>query len=526
MIVKQLFFGENGREKLITGIEKISGAVKSTLGPAGNTAILESENHIGGFTVTKDGVTVAKAINLEDPVENMAVQMVRQAADRTATVAGDGTTTSVVLTEAIIKEAINSIKEDNNTIEVLRNITTISQEMDKQLAKMSKKVSGKKLVDVATVSANNDKVIGSMIAEVYSKVGMVTVENSQTSDTYFEIIDGIKIDRGFSSKYFVNDHKKNECVLDNPYVLITDHEISNLQNLEGILAPIIQNNRSLLIIGQLDAKSLATINLNVAKGNLKACNIIPPQFGYKKEEVLTDLAIALGGHYYSERTGDNLALVELSGLGRAAKVIVGQDSTTVIPLNEENPALDEHLDKLKESRSLSTNPRDIEFIDERIANINGGIGIIYVGANSDIEQKELRDRIDDSVCAVRAAIEDGILPGGGVALINVCRHIKDSEDTDMNTAVEIMMNAVMEPFRQIIRNAGIDPNSIGVNMVGKGDGYGFNVKTKEYGDMISMGIIDPAKVTKNALKNAVSVATTILNSSVIVTNIRDYAGSK
>jgi chaperonin GroEL len=221
-----------------------------------------------------------------------------------------------------------------------------------------------------------------------------------------------------------------------------------------------------------------------------------------------------------------LALVELSGLGRAAKVIVGQDMTTIIPLNEENPALDEHIAKLNESRSLSTNPRDIEFIDERIANINGGIGIIYVGANSDIEQKELRDRIDDSVCAVRAAIEEGILPGGGIALINVCRHIKDSEDTDMNTAVEIMMNAVMEPFMQIINNAGIDPMSISLNIIGKGDGYGFNVKTKQYGDMMSMGIIDPAKVTKNALKNAVSVATTILNSSVIVTNIREYEGNR
>ena len=526
MIVKQLFFGEQGRSKLIEGINKISSAVKSTLGPSGNTVVLESENHIGGFTVTKDGVTVAKAINLEDPVENMAVQMVRQAADRTATVAGDGTTTSVVLTQAIISEAMKSISSDNNVTDVLRNINTISKELDKSLSKMSKKVSGKKLVDVATVSANNDKNIGQMIAEVYAQVGMVTVENSSTSDTYYDVIDGIKIDRGFSSKYFVNDHKKNECVLDNPYVLITDHEISNLQNLEGILAPIIQNNRSLLIIGQLDAKALATINLNVAKGNLKACNIIPPQFGYKKEEILTDLAIALGGKYYSEKTGDNLALVDMSGLGRASKVIVGQDTTTIIPVNEDNYALDEHISKLKESRSLSTNPRDIEFIDERIANINGGIGIIYVGANSDIEQKELRDRIDDAVCAVRAAIEEGILPGGGIALINASKYIKDSDDVDMQTAVEIIMNALIEPFRQIVRNAGLDPYSIGTNIHNKPVGYGFNVKTREYGDMISMGIIDPAKVTKNALKNAVSVATTIISSSVIVTNIRDYGSNR
>ena len=288
MIVKQVYFGDEGQKKLKNGIKIIAGAVKSTLGARGRTVLIESENHVGGITVTKDGVTVAKSINLYDPTENLAVMMMRQAADKTSTVAGDGTTTSIVLAEAIINAADNHVDSNTNVIEVIREINDITASVVARLSKVSKKVTGKKLYDVASISSNNDKQIGKMISDAFSEVGMVTVENSMNSETHVEIISGMKIDRGYTSKYFINDHKKQECVLDNPYVLITDHEINNLSNLESILAPIVSQGRSLLIIGTLGQNAVNTLNVNVAQGKIKACNIIPPSFGYRKKDLLEE----------------------------------------------------------------------------------------------------------------------------------------------------------------------------------------------------------------------------------------------
>ena len=361
-----------------------------------------------------------------------------------------------------------------------------------------------------------------MISYAFNEVSVVTVENSQTPNTNVEIISGMKIDRGFSSKYFITDQKKQECILENPYVLITDHDISNILNIEKVIAHVISTNRSLLIIGELSPSALNTLNLNVIQGKIKACNIMPPSFGYRSKDLLFDLSVSLGGTYFSEDTGYDLSLVEVEDLGRASRVIVSKDMTLFMPMDDTADAVKKNIDILKESINETNDINEKNFINERIANMSGGIGVIYVGALSDIEQKEKKDRIDDAVCAVKAALEDGVLPGGGIALMDAF----DVEFPDVSTtAQKIMMTVVSSPFRQIVNNAGKDSNLILENMP-LGRNIGYDVKNECYGDMISLGIIDPTKVTRNALMNAVSVATTIMSTDAIITNVRDYESSK
>ncbi len=521
MIVKEIHFGDEGQKKLKSGIKKIAGAVKSTLGARGRTVLIESENHVGGITVTKDGVTVAKSINLYDPTENLAVIMMRQAADKTATVAGDGTTTSIVLAEAIIDAADKYISPDHNVTEVIRKINSITKNVVSNLEKRSKKVSGRRLYDVASISANNDQEVGKMIGDAFSEVSLVTVENSMNSETRVEIINGMRIERGYTSPYFVNDQKKQECILENPYVLICDHEINNISNLEKILAPIVSQGRSLLIIGNLGPNALQTLNVNVYQGKIKACNIMPPSFGYRQKDLLKDLAVALGGTYFSEDTGDDLSIINLIDLGRASKIIVKKDMTVFMHHAEFKEDIDNHLSELNVMINQTDDQVEREFLRERIANISGGIGVIYVGAQSDIEQKEKRDRIDDAVYAVMAALEEGILPGGGIALAECASLIDDNDDV----ASKIMYDALIAPFNQILINAGKNPKSIALNMF-ENKGWGYDVKNEVAGDMIKMGIIDPTKVTKNALLNAVSVATTIMSTNAIITNVRADESTK
>ncbi len=519
MIVKQVHLGDSGQEKLRAGIKKIAGAVKSTLGARGRTVLIESENHVGGITVTKDGVTVAKSINLYDPTENLAVMMMRQAAEKTATMAGDGTTTSIVLAEAIIDAAERYIDEDSNVTEVIREINSIAERIDAKLKKRSKKVSGRRLRDVATISANNDRKVGEMIAGAFEEVEMVTVENSMNSETYVDIIKGMRIERGYTSKYFVTDQKKQECVMENPYVLITDHEISNLANIESILKPIVAQGKPLLIIGELSQNVLNTLNVNALQGKIKVCNIIPPNFGYRQKELLEDLAVALGGTYFSDDTGDDLSVIQLGDLGRAAKIVVRKDMTVIMHDEEMGDTITDHVEVLKKVVWTTDQKEERDFLQERIANLSGGIGVIHVGALTDIEQKEKRDRIDDAVCAVQAAIEGGILPGGGIALLN-CMDLSDGD----GVASSIVRSALIAPFNQILGNAGVD-GSVAVKDLVK-DGVGYDVRNDKVGDMIKMGIIDPANVTRNALENAVSVATTIMSTSSIITNVRDNGDTK
>lgn len=516
---KELHFDKQGREKLLEGITKMSKTVKSTLGPLGNTVMMESMNHTRGMIITKDGVTVAKEIEFEDPVENLAVKMMKEASDRTATSAGDGTTTAIVLTEAIIKEGMRLIdREPNiNTSQLARDISKISEDVIKSLDKSSKKVSGDTLRDVATISTNNDKDLGKMIADAYSdlgKDGKLTVENSKTEDTYIDITKGIKIDRGYSSKLFINNQRNDECILDDVHILMTDMEITNILQIEGVLKPIINQNKKLLIIGNCASNVTNTLAANVMQNNLKLCNIIPPSFGYKTNELMGDIALAVGAKYFSESQGDNIGMLSMDDLGHADKIVVGKNETIIIKESERTEDIQTRIEELKVQRDNNTNKNEKDFIDERISLLTGKVGVIYVGANSDIEQKEKYDRVEDAVCAVRSAIEEGILPGGGIALLRCAEDLGDGHASD------VLYGALIAPIEQILTNAGEDVKEIRDKVCSCADvpkNYGYDVKNKVYGDMYEMGVIDPAKVTKNALKNAVSVATTILSTNAIVT---------
>ena len=433
--------------------------------------------------------------------------------------AGDGTTTSIVLAESVIDAAEAYIDSDTNVTEVIREMNSIAERIDAHLKKRSKKVSGRRLRDVATISANNDKKVGEMIAGAFEEVEMVTVENSMNSDTYVDIIKGMRIERGYTSKYFVTDQKKQECVMENPYVLITDHEISNLANIEGILKPIVAQGKPLLIIGELSQNVLNTLNVNALQGKIKVCNILPPNFGYRQKELLEDLAVALGGTYFSDDTGDDLSVIQLGDLGRAAKIVVRKDMTVIMHAEEMGDTITDHVEVLKKVVWGTEQKEERDFLQERIANLSGGIGVIHVGALTDIEQKEKRDRIDDAVCAVQAAIEVGILPGCGIALLNCMPMVNDA-----SIASKIMRAALFAPFNQILENAGVDGLSKMIEF--KEDGIGYDVKNEKIGQMLKMGIIDPANVTRNALQNAVSVATTIMSTSSIITNVRDNGDTK
>ena len=540
---KDLSFDKEGRDKLISGISKISQAVKSTLGPSGKTVIIESNNHTQGLTVTKDGVTVAKSIDLEDPVENLAVRMVKQASEKTANVAGDGTTTAIVLTEALIQAGIKWIQPQHNIWDVIWGVKYDVEMIVKNLNKNAVQVTDDMLDDIASISANNEKEIGEIVAEAYRKVGkdgIVTVERSQTDKTYCDVTNGIKIDRGWSSPMFVNDQRKDECILENVKVLICDTEINNILQIENILKPIINAGEKLLIIGTCSGNVINTLAANVARNGLKFCNIMPPSFGYRTHELMQDIAFATGSKYFSEKTGDDLSIITMADLGHADKIIVGKESTVIVKNGDISTETEERVAELREQQERLTAKHEKDFINERIASLVGGIASIYVGANSDIEQKEKFDRVDDSVCAVRSALQEGIVPGGGLLLYDFARHFGCSCEDSAHEPIEediaaemIMREALRAPLQQILKNAGLNEKEImseiyTPEMLGSVDAKpeqpindkGYDVVKKEYGNMFKLGIVDPAKVTKEALLNAISVATTILTTNAIVTHKR------
>jgi len=531
-IPKNLEFDQPGRDKLIQGITKISKAVKSTLGPRGKTVLIESPEHIGGMTITKDGVTVANSIFLEDPVENLAVQMLKDAARRTANSAGDGTTTAIVLTEAIIKAGERGLTEKNNIAEVVKGINKFSKIILKDLKKNSRKITKARLLDVATISANNDKTIGKIIADAYNKVGkngIVTVERSQNHETYATVTNGIKIDRGYTSNLFITNQKNDESVLEDTLVLVCDQEISNILQIENILKPIIQQNKKLLIIGPCSVNVVNTLAANVVRNGLKLCNIMPPQFGYKQHELMQDIALSVGAKYFSEKTGDDLSLLSMEDLGHANKIISGKSQTVIIKNNQMTEEIENRILDLKEQQENTEIVSDREFINERIASLSGSIGAIFVGGNSDIEQKEKYDRVEDAVCAVRSALEEGIVKGGGLALFYAREELnyisKKTVNDDESTAIDILMESLCAPLSQILQNAGLNIDDY-YNVSTTSDSWllqkldEYNVKTEERGDFFKMGVIDPLKVTKTAFENAVSVATTILTTNAIITHAR------
>jgi len=527
---KNLDFGSEGQKKLIRGITKMANAVKSTLGPSGNTVLIESPHHTHGITVTKDGVTVAKSIDLLDPVENLAVRMMREAADRTATSAGDGTTTSIVLTEALVTNGISMLNDNPEVsrVDVFRHMVSLTDDVVASLKKKSKKVTKQRLLDVATISANNDKAIGKIIAGVHTEVGesgIVTVEKSMTHETYSEVTNGVKVDRGYTSPMFINNHKRDECIMEDVYILVSDAEISNILQIENVLKPIIQGGKKLLIVAPASTNVVNTLAANVMKSKLSMCNVAPPNFGYKQHELMQDIALSVGATYFSEKTGDDLSLIKFSDLGHASKVIVGRDSTVILKDDDSNNAeIKERVAELWVQHDNNPHKQEKEFILTRIASLTGGIGVIYVGGNTDLEQKELFDRVDDAVCAVRSAMEEGILPGAGVALQDESIRLLSDKDSDLSIskkiAYAILSCALLSPMTQIFKNAGLTTDSVGSEKVGGSMGY--NVKTGKYGDLYKMGVIDPVKVTRTALQNAVSVAVTMLSTDAIVTMARTY----
>lgn len=530
---KNIQFGEDGRGKLLSGIRKMAGAVKSTLGPMGNTVLIESESHTRGITVTKDGVTVAKSIKLSDAAEDLAVRIMREASERTATQAGDGTTTAIVLAEALIEAGTLHLKDsDINKTEVLREMVQLTKDVVGRIRLQAKDVTDSTLRSVAVISANNDEKIGSLIADAFIEVGdsgIVTVEMSQGSETTYSATNGIKVDRGYATPLFVNHQKKDECILEDVYVLVSDAEITNILQIESILKPIIQENKKLLIIAPCNANVTNTLAANVMKNGLKLCSIQPPSFGYKQHELMGDIALSVGATYFSEKTGDDLSLISFSDLGVASKVIVGRSDTIIIKDGAHSKEIDERVEQLRDVLKLATSAGDRKQIESRIASLCGGIGVISVGGATDTEQKELYDRVDDAVCAVKSAMEEGILAGSGLTIFRLGLEMVAKNEVfsrlsrESKTARKILGNAMQTPLMQICENAGKTEyfkdyiQTSNKMTASKRWGYGYNVKTGEYGNLIKMGVIDPAKVTRCALENAVSVAVTILSTNAIIT---------
>ena len=537
MIVKQVLFGDEAREKLMNGIRTLSRAVKSTLGARGRTALIESENHKFGITSTKDGVTVAKSINLEDPVENMAIQTLRQAAENTATTAGDGTTTSIVLAEAIISEAELAFQDKSyNKTLVIRGIEKAAEKICQELDKMAISVDGPRLMDIATISANNDHELGEFIAKAYEHVGndgTVTVKDGD-GDTYVEFSKGIRFDRGWLSKWQLTDMKKKRIEYSGGvYVLVSDRKLESLFDLDdSLIARVVSEQKPIIFICDLDHRAIAEINQNVVEKKIKAANVLPPNFGRRKVDMMRDIANVIGATFISDETGDDWGLVGMDHLGYVDSVIIDEDSTTLI--NEEIFSSDdfsEYIQSLKDELEESNNDQDKTELRDRIAMLSGKAAIITVGGRTDLEQKEKRDRVDDAVLATKAALDGGVLPGGGSALLNLSWSNIDFGDMtgdviSDSVAISIVKNAIQHPFKQILINAGVDEVEVAdrlFELFDNGTKYaGYDVVRNEIVDMVYSGIIDPAKVTKTALLNATSVSGTILSCETVISNVRDY----
>lgn len=530
---KQLYFQNEGREKLISGIEKLSKAVKVTMGAKGNTVLIESPHHTRGITVTKDGATVAKSIDLLDPIENLACRILKNASEATALDAGDGTTSSIVLAEAIIKEGILAMESHNlNRSDLFFYMNQVCDKIIEILKSNSIPLNDELLESVAIISANNDIKIGGIVAEAYRKVGKngyVRYENSMVDETYIDIIDGMKIDRGYSQRHFVNDHERDECILNKGKVLVCDIELTNFVNQISplLIEDLVKKQIPLLIIAPCSKNFTSAIVANTLKGTVKWCIIDPPSMGYRRDELMTDIALLTGATYFNEKSGESLLTMRMDDLGDFSKAVVGEKETVLVSSEDYNKeAVDDRVDQLLSAHDKSNKKGEKDFIMQRIASLSGKIGIIYVGG-MDLEQKELMDRVEDSVMAVRAAIVEGVVAGGGKALIDVMKALPpydENANMEQVAAQSILMSSILYPAKQILLNAGLDYSKVYSH---ESDNQiwdinrGYNVKTKEYGDMIKMGVVDPFKVTRTALKNALSVAITILSTDAIVTMARE-----
>ncbi|CAL2086159.1 chaperone Hsp60, peptide-dependent ATPase, heat shock protein [Tenacibaculum dicentrarchi] len=528
-MAKDIKFDVDARNGLKRGVDALANAVKVTLGPKGRNVIISKA--FGAPHVTKDGVTVAKEIELEDSLENMGAQMVKEVASKTNDLAGDGTTTATVLAQAIVKEGLKNVAAGANPMDLKRGIDKAVIAITEDLAKQSKEVgdSSEKIQQVASISANNDKVIGDLIATAFGKVGkegVITVEEAKGMETYVDVVEGMQFDRGYLSPYFVTDADKMIATLDNPYILLFDKKISNLQEILPILEPVSQSGRPLLIIAEdVDGQALATLVVNKLRGGLKIAAVKAPGFGDRRKAMLEDIAILTGGTVISEERGFSLENATLDLLGTAETVTIDKDNTTVVNGAGDDTQIKARVNQIKAQIETTTSDYDKEKLQERLAKLSGGVAVLYVGAASEVEMKEKKDRVDDALHATRAAVEEGIVAGGGVALVRAKKVLKaiTTENLDETTGIQIVYKAIEAPLRTIVENAGGE-GSVVINKVLEGKkGFGYDAKSEAYVDMLEAGIIDPKKVTRVALENAASVAGMILTTECALIDIKEDA---
>lgn len=528
-MAKDIKFDIEARDGLKRGVDALADAVKVTLGPKGRNVIIGKS--FGAPQVTKDGVSVAKEIELEDELENMGAQMVKEVASKTNDLAGDGTTTATVLAQAIVKEGLKNVAAGANPMDLKRGIDKAVEAIVKDLDKQSKKVGNDsdKIKQVAAISANNDDTIGELIATAFGKVGkegVITVEEAKGLDTYVDVVEGMQFDRGYLSPYFVTDSDKMIADLENPYILLFDKKISNLQEILPILEPVAQSGRPLLIIAEdVEGQALATLVVNKLRGGLKIAAVKAPGFGDRRKAMLEDIAILTGGVVISEERGFSLENADLSMLGTAETVTIDKDNTTIVNGSGKASDIKARVNQIKAQIETTTSDYDKEKLQERLAKLAGGVAVLYVGAASEVEMKEKKDRVDDALHATRAAVEEGIVAGGGVALVRAKKTLEKitTENLDETTGVQIVNKAIESPLRTIVENAGGE-GSVVINKVleGKKD-FGYDAKSEEYVDMLKAGIIDPKKVTRIALENAASVAGMILTTECALVDIKEDA---
>ncbi len=524
-MAKQLLFDEDARKKILKGVTTLSDAVKSTLGPKGRNAILDKK--FGAPTITKDGVTVAKEIDLKDPYENMGAQLVKEVASKTSDVAGDGTTTATVLAYSIYKEGMKHAAAGANTMEIKRGIEKAVDAVVEELKKNSKTIQDKKeIAQVGTISANNDSEIGNLIADAMDKVGkdgVITVEEAKSMLTTLDVVEGMQFDRGYISPYFVTDPERMECSLEDVLILIHEKKISSMKDLLPILEQIAKMGRPLMIIAEeVEGEALATLVVNKLRGTLQVCAVKAPGFGERRKSMLEDLAILTGGTMIAEDLGIKLENIKITDLGKAKKITVDKENTTIVEGAGDHSKIQGRVKQIKAQIEETTSDYDREKLQERLAKIVGGVAVINVGAATETEMKEKKARVEDALHATRAAVEEGIVPGGGVALLRaipVLDKIK-VDDVDQKIGVDIIKRALEEPIRQIVINAGLE-GSVIVEKVKSNDNknFGFDANAEQYVDMINAGIIDPTKVTRYALQNAASVAALMLTTSVMIADI-------
>ena len=526
-MAKNIIFNTEAREQLRQGVNALADAVKVTLGPKGRTVIIDKK--FGAPHITKDGVSVAKEVELEDPIQNMGAQLVKEVASKTNDQAGDGTTTATVLAQAIVNTGIKNVTAGANPMDLKRGIDKAVAAVVADLKARSREIGeGKEKVEqVATISANNDKLIGQIIADAMDKVkkeGVITIEEAKGLDTTVKVVEGMQFDRGYLSPYFVTNTEKMEATYENPFILIYDKKISNLKELLPILEKTVQTGRGLLIISEdIEGEALATLVVNRLRGSLKIVAVKAPGFGDRRKEMLEDIAILTGGTVISEEKGYKLEDADLSMLGTAQKITVDKDNTTIVSGAGDKAAIEGRVNQIRSQIEKTTSDYDREKLQERLAKLAGGVAVIYVGAASEVEMKEKKDRFDDALHATRAALEEGIIPGGGVAFIRAISALDNlkGENEDEQTGIQIVRRALEEPLRQIVANAGME-GSVVVNKVKELEGdNGFNARTEVYEDLHASGVIDPTKVARVAIENAASIASMILTTECVLSEIKE-----